>query len=60
MVSERRYSSLPERIEFGETVWCPNCNGGKRSPKDESKVCARCNGIGVIPNRGPIKSPRKA
>ena len=56
---EDRYRERPARIVFGESAWCYRCRGNGKNPDDKTKFCGRCNGIGIIPNRGPIQAQKK-
>ena len=50
------YVNAPSRLVFGLTVWCPVCHGLGKNRKKES--CRRCDGVGIVPNSGPIASPK--
>jgi len=52
------------RVVFGMTILCPRCKGFRRKrkgfiddysadPYNTSVPCPRCNGVGVVPNKGP-------
>jgi DnaJ-class molecular chaperone len=59
-LDERRYERPPGRLEFGMTVWCPKCKGrGTVTIKENDKTCSRCNGYGVVPNKGVVKVATK-
>lgn len=49
-----RFTTLPERIEFGLVARCPRCNGKGNEPGSKKTPCHRCRGMGVVPNKGPI------
>ncbi len=54
---EYKYDTLPEHIEFGTSARCPRCAGKGREPGtkiDAGIPCGRCNGFGVVPNKGAI------
>lgn len=54
-----RYREKPERIVFGETAWCYACHGTGKKSGERSKPCPRCEGLGIIPNKGPIQAQKK-
>ena len=56
-VTEYRFTEMPKSIDFGKVAGCPVCKRSGRQPgtKASDKVaCERCNGFGIVPNRGPI------
>lgn len=57
-----RFQSRPTKFEFGAVASCPRCHGKGKEPgtKDESGIeCVRCDGYGVVPNKGPIGYTRR-
>ena len=59
-----KYEAVPAKIDFGTTMLCPRCKGVKTKtkgkfrefssePNHPAKPCIRCDGLGIVPNKGP-------
>lgn len=66
-ISWQKFERLPKSITFGEVAVCPRCHARTRKydydglvgarhkdPTVKRKPCLGCNGLGIIPNKGPI------
>lgn len=62
-----KFIKLPAHIEFGAVAVCPRCHAQTRrydydglagvrhkDPYRKKRPCLGCNGLGIVPNTGPI------
>lgn len=64
---EFRFTTLPDKLDFGAVAVCPRCHARTRKyhyeglealrhkdPHVKKSACLGCNGWGVVPNKGAI------
>ena len=58
---EYRFTEMPDKVEIGSVASCPKCRQTGKEPGNKTGMpCSRCNGFGIVPNRGPIESRKPA